>query len=67
MQQVDEISDVEKLDHLAIDISRADHAGRVAADLDIEPMFDDVHDAVDQQAERLAMGRNDEDGIVTFA
>ena len=29
--------------------------------------FDDVDDAVHQQAEGLAIGRDDEDGIVAFA
>ena len=47
-----EVADVDDLGRLALDDGGAEHAGIVAADLDVEPVLDDVDDLVDHQRHR---------------
>ena len=49
-----EMTDIDDLGRLALDHRRAEHARHVAADLDVEPLLDDVDDLVDDEAHRAS-------------
>ena len=52
-----EMADVDDLGRLALDDGRAEHAGIVAGDLDVEAVLDDVDDLVDHQRHRAGCRR----------